>query len=82
MLWKTEILRYQNIHGLNVTRQAMDCAHRKTPIGRDRPGMRPVDKKKQGTKLCVLSNEDGVIIGISVGSARDHDIQLCHKTPQ
>ena len=52
--WKTEISRYYNIQGLNVTRQAIDRAHRKNPIGQDKARIRPVDRKKQGTKIACI----------------------------
>ena len=60
MFWKTKIARYHNIHGLNVTRQAMDCAPRKNPIDQDKQRYVLLIEKAK-TKLRVLSSENGIV---------------------
>jgi putative transposase len=76
-LWTNELINYDKIHGLNLGKQAMDCAHKKNPIsGCEKSGRSPVDRGKLGSKLSVLSESKGVIIGLAVGSGNQHDSTL------
>src|SRR5579871_2509045 len=80
-LWTDELLNYKKIHGLDLEKQAMDCAHKKNPIaGSQKTGKSPVDRGKQGSKLSVLSNKKGIIIGLAVGSGNQHDSTLFLET--
>lgn len=79
-LWIVEIEEYSEIHGLSLTKQAMDCAHRKSPIGCEKSGMSPVDRRKLGSKISVLSESNGIIIGLAIGSSNQHDSKLFVET--
>jgi len=80
-LWANELIDYDKIHGLNLAKQAMDCAHKKNPIaGCEKSGKSPVDRGKLGSKLSVLSESNGVIIGLAVGSGNQHDSTLFFDT--
>lgn len=80
LLWTFEIEKYNKIHNLNLSIQAIDAAHRKSPLGNQKTGSSPVDRKKQGTKLSVLSEKNGIILGIAVGSSNQHDSKLFFET--
>lgn len=78
--WAHEIEQYDIIHGLNLSKQAADCAHRKSPLGCEKTGKSPVDRRKLGTKLSTISESNGIVIGIAVGSSNQHDSKLLHDT--
>lgn len=76
-LWTNELANYDKVHGLNLDKQAMDCSHKKSPIsGCEKVGKSPVDRGKLGSKLSVLSDAKGIIIGLAVGSGNQHDSTL------
>jgi|GEM_PF-2553262 len=79
-LWFHELQEYDRKHGLKLQKQAMDCAHRKSPLGREKSGKSPVDRRKLGSKLSILSEEKGVIIGLAMGSSNQHDSTLFIET--
>jgi transposase len=80
-LWSYEINNYNNIHNLNLTKQAMDCAHKKSPLaGSEKTGKSPVDRRKMGSKISVLSESHGVIIGLAIGTSNQHDSSLFLET--
>jgi putative transposase len=79
-LW-SEILRaYEAKNGLQLKQQAMDCSYRKSPLGCEKSGKSPVDRGKLGTKISVISDSKGVIIGLAVGSGNQHDSTLFLET--
>jgi putative transposase len=80
LLWTKELREYELHHGLDLTIQAMDCAHRKSPLGKDKSGNSPVDRRKMGTKLSVLSERNGIVLGLAVGGANQHDSKLFLET--
>lgn len=79
-IWVYELKQYNKVHGLNLEKQAMDCAHRKSPIGCEKSGKSPVDRRKLGSKLSVVSESKGVIIGLALGSSNQHDSTLFVET--
>jgi putative transposase len=76
LFWQNEVLRYDAQHGLNLKVQAGDCAHIKSPLGQDKVGKSPVDRRKHGTKRSIITTKDGIVIGCSLGAANDHDSML------
>jgi putative transposase len=80
ILWSYELKNYDKIHGLNLSKQAMDCSHRKSPIGCEKSGKSPVDRRKLGSKISVASESKGIIIGLALGSANQHDSTLFVET--
>lgn len=79
-LWFHELKHYDKIHGLNLAKQAMDCAHHKSPLGCEKSGKSPVDRRKLGSKISVLSESKGIPIGLAIGSANQHDSTLFIET--
>jgi transposase len=76
ILWTKELESYEEKNGLNLSIQAIDCAHRKSPLGRDKSGDSPVDRKKRGTKLSILSEKNGIVLGMAIGPSNQHDSKL------
>ena len=75
-LWHAELKNYEKIHGLNLEIQAMDCAHKKSPLGCEKTGKSPVDRRKLGSKISALSESNGIVIGLAIGSSNQHDSTL------
>ena len=78
--WTQEVKQYDLIHGLNLEKQAGDCAHRKSPLGCEKTGKSPVDRRKLGTKVSTISESNGIVIGLAIGSSNQHDSKLFHET--
>jgi putative transposase len=80
-LWTDEINHYNQIHGLNLEKVALDCAHKKSPIaGSEKTGKSPVDRRKLGSKISAISESKGVIIGLAIGASNQHDSTLFLET--
>lgn len=80
LLWSKELEIYNDTHGLSLGKQAMDCAHRKRPLGNEKTGKSPVDRAKCGTKISILTDNNGIVIGMAVGSGNQHDSTLFLET--
>jgi len=75
-LWYAELQRYDEIHGLDLEIQAGDCAHIKAPLGQEKTGKSPVDRRKLGTKRSIIVDKKGIVIGVALSSGNRHDSQL------
>jgi len=80
ILWFNELKFYNKRHGLNLKKQAMDCAHRKSPLGCEKSGKSPVDRRKLGSKISVVSESKGIPIGLALGAGNQHDSTLFIET--
>lgn len=79
-LWAYEIDQYEVEHELKLEKQAADCAHRKSPLGCEKTGKSPVDRRKLGTKISTISDSQGIIIDLAVGPSNQHDSKLLLET--
>lgn len=75
-LWHKELQKYDAIIGLDLEVQASDCIHIKSPLGQEKTGKSPVDRKKLGTKRSIITDKNGIILGCSLDSGNRHDSQL------
>lgn len=75
-LWYKELQEYDLKHGLNLEVQAGDCSHIKAPLGQEKTGQSPVDRKKLGTKRSIIVEKNGIVIGCALGSGNQHDSKL------
>ncbi len=76
LLWHRELQEYDLIHGLNLEIQAGDCAHIKAPLGQEKTGKSPVDRRKLGTKRSIIVDKNGIAIGCALGGGNQHDSKL------
>lgn len=76
ILWYKELQEYDLIHGLNLEVQAGDCAHIRAPLGQEKTGKSPVDRRKLGTKRSIVVDKNGVTIGCALGGGNQHDSKL------
>lgn len=81
-LWQAGVLEYDRVKGLNWEWQAMDGAMTKAPLGGEATGANPTDRGKKGTKRSLLTEGNGVPIGLAVEGANRHDMKLTDPTLQ
>lgn len=79
-LWTEQIKKYDEVHGLALNVQSVDCAHRKSPLSQEKSGNSPVDRRKKGTKISVLAEKNGIPLGLALGPSNQHDSQLFYET--
>ena len=75
-LWHKELQEYNVRHGLDLETQSGDCAHIKAPLGQEKTGKSPVDRKKIGTKRSMIVDRNGIAIGCALGAGNRHDSKL------
>lgn len=81
-LWHRELEIYDQKIGLELAIQAADCSHVKAPLGCEKTGKSPVDRRKLGTKRSIITDENGIFIGCAIGRANQHDSKLFWETIQ
>ena len=75
-LWHKELQEYDASHGLDLEVQAGDCSHIKAPLGQEKTGKSPVDRRKIGTKRSIIVEQNGIAIGCALGGGNQHDSKL------
>jgi len=71
---------YDRIVGLDLGELAVDGCITKAPCGGEAAGPSPVDRGKQGTKRCVLTDGHGIPLGCVVAGANRQDSPLLRPT--
>lgn len=79
-IWHLELKKYDEKFGLNLAIQAADCTYIKAPLGREKTGNSPVDRRKLGTKRSIIVDQQGIVIGCALGTANQHDSKLFEET--
>jgi putative transposase len=79
-LWAEGLQEYDALKGLDWEWLAMDGAMTKAPLGGERTGRNPTDRGKQGTKRSLLTEANGVPVGLAVEGANRHDKKLAEAT--
>jgi len=79
-LWQAGVMEYDSVKGINWEWQAMDGAMTKAPLGGESTGPNPTDRGKKGTKRSLLTEGNGVPIGLAVEGANRHDMKLTEAT--
>ena len=75
-IWKSTLTLYDKKTGLRLHEQSIDSSHKKAPLGGDKTGKSPVDRKKLGTKVNLAVEENGIPIGATIAGGNRHDTQL------
>lgn len=81
-LWTQELDDYNKKNGLELQVQIGDAAHIKSPLGGNLTGKSPVDRSKLGTKRTIITDQNGIILGASLGGGNQHDSQLIYAAIQ
>jgi len=79
-LWAQGLQEYDKLEGLDWSWLAMDGAMTKAPLGGERTGKNPTDRGKLGAKRSVLTEANGVPVGLAVEGANRHDKKLAEAT--
>ena len=72
-LWAHGLEEYDALKGLDWEWLSMDGAMTKAPLGGERTGRNPTDRGKQGTKRSLLTEANGIPVGLAVEGANRHD---------
>jgi transposase len=76
-----EALRaYDKIVGLDLTEVAVDGSLHKSPCGGEGTGKNPTDRGKLGWKWSILTDKNGIPIGVAIDGANRHDSILLAPT--
>jgi putative transposase len=75
-IWKLALTKYDEIHGLMLEHQSFDSCHKKAPLGGEKTGRSPVDRRKIGTKINLATDGNGLPIGLTIERGNNHDTQL------
>lgn len=74
-LWKLGLLQAQLCEALDFSFMSIDGAMTKAPLGGGSTGPNPTDRGKEGTKRHLLTDANGLPIGLTVTGANVHDIK-------
>lgn len=79
-LWAEALREYDALKGLEWSWTAMDGAMTKAPLGGERTGKNPTDRGKLGAKRSLLTEANGIPVGLAVEGANRHDKKLVEAT--
>ena len=79
-LWAMGLQEYDELKGLDWEWLAMDGAMTKAPLGGERTGRNPTDRGKLGTKRSLLTEANGIPVGLAVEGANRHDKKVAEAT--
>ena len=79
-LWARGLEEYDALKGLDWEWLSMDGAMTKAPLGGERTGKNPTDRGKLGAKRSLLTEANGVPVGLAVEGANRHDKKLVEAT--
>src|SRR5436190_695921 len=79
-LWARGLEEYDALKGLDWEWLARDGAMTQAPLGGERTGKDPTDRGKQGAKRSLLTEANGVPVGLAVAGANRHDKKLVEAT--
>ena len=79
-LWRAGSERYDELKGLDWSWLSMDVAMTKAPLGGEKTGSNPTDRRKRGVKRSLLTEVQGFPVGVAVDGANRHDMKLVRPT--
>ena len=79
-LWAEGLQEYDELKGLDWEWLSMDGAMTKATLGGERTGKNPTDRGKLGAKRSLLTEANGVPVGLAVEGANRHDKKLVEAT--
>jgi putative transposase len=78
--WKKGVEQFDELRGIDWSWLSMDGAMTKAPLGGDKTGPNPTDRAKTGAKRSLLTEAQGVPIGLAIDGANRHDMKLVRPT--
>ena len=79
-LWRVGLERYDELKGLDWSWLSLDRAMTKSPLGGGKTGPNPTDRGKRGVKRSLLTDAQGIPVGLAVDGANRHDMKLVRAT--
>ena len=79
-LWQVGLERYDELKGLDWSWLSLDGAMTKSPLGGVETGPNPTDRGKRGVKRSLLTEAQGIPVGLAVAGANRHDMKLLRAT--
>ena len=79
-LWRVGLERYDELKGLDWSWLSLDGAMTKSPLGGGKTGPNPTDRGKRGVKRSLLTDAQGIPVGLAVAGANRHDMKLVRAT--
>ena len=79
-LWLIGLVKYDEMVGIDWEWQSMDGAITKAPLGGTATGPNPTDRAKSGTKRSLLTDGNGIPLGLAVDGANRHDMKMAGRT--
>jgi putative transposase len=79
-LWQEGLYAYDEQVGIEWEWQAMDGAMTKAPLGGADTGPNPTDRAKGGVKRSLLTDGNGVPLGVAVAGANRPDMKMVDDT--
>lgn len=74
-LWKLGLMQLHVEDGLHWSYQCLDGVMTKAPLGGGATGANPTDRGKKGVKRHLLTDANGLPVGLSVTAANVHDVK-------
>jgi putative transposase len=74
------LMEYDEVRGIDWEWQAVDGAMTESPFGGAATGANPTDRGKLGVKRSLLTDADGIPLGLVVDGANRHDSKLLTLT--
>jgi transposase len=79
-LWKRGLFVYDRLKGIDRRWLSMDGAMTKAPLGGGETGSNPTDRAKGGTKRSLLTEADGIPVGLAIAAANRNDFKRFNDT--
>ena len=79
-LWQKGVTQFDELIGIDWDWLSMDGAITKAPLGGENTGPNPTDRAKSGVKRSLLTEGQGVPLGLAVEGANRHHMKLVRDT--
>ncbi len=79
-LWQAGVERFDELKGIEWEWLSMDGAMTKAPLSGEKTGRNPTDRGKQGVKRSLLTEGQGIPLGLTVDGANRPDMKLVRAT--
>ena len=79
-MWECGLLAWDEFEGINWSWLSMDGCMTKAPLGGEKTGKNPTDRAKLGAKRSLLTDGQGLPVGLAVDGANRNDMKLAAQT--
>jgi putative transposase len=79
-MWECGLLAWDEFEGIDWSWLSMDGCMTKAPLGGEKTGKNPTDRAKLGAKRSLLTDGQGLPLGLAVDGANRNDMKLAAQT--